>query len=114
MLLKLWPDMVLIEDGMGNLPLHSLCKNVISDEETLVLIFWSLVDAHEEAIWKQNSMNLFAINILERRLNLELSRRADLKKEQEVGFTNPYEQNLHSIRTLHAKLDLLMSSKQTS
>ena len=60
---------------MGGLPLHSLCKNTISDEETLMIMFWTLIDAHEDAIFVQNSMEFYPINLLEQRLNMDYSRR---------------------------------------
>ena len=50
-LIQFWPEMTKMEDNMGGLPLHSLCKNTISDEETLMIMFWTLIDAHEEAIF---------------------------------------------------------------
>ena len=82
--LKYEPELVKIQDDVGNVPLHSLCKNTTSDEETLLVIFWLLVEHYPDAIFKSNKMQERPINILEKRLN-----------EGDDGFLNPYEKNLN-------------------
>jgi len=81
---------------MGNLPLHQLCKNTTSKSDHLMPMFWTLIQANEDAIRETNLNKKRPIDILARRLNID-----------DEGFVNPYEVNLDDIRELYEKMKML-------
>ena len=73
-----------------------ICKNTHSERDDLLIMFWSLYNAHEGAALTENIFKQTPIRILEKRLNSD-----------DEGFTNPYEKDLGPFREVLEKLKML-------
>ena len=95
-ILQFFPEIAKMEDIASNLPLHSLCQNTSSDQESLLVMLYQLLEVHEDALDHPNLKGKLPLQILSERLNIEGD-----------GFTNPYEKNLDHVRPMYAKMEMI-------
>lgn len=83
-----------MEDFYGNLPMHSLCWNIVSSEDELLVILFKLVEKHEPALRHTNSRKKTPLQTLQTRLC-----------KDEDSIENPYETNKEAMERLYKKLE---------